>query len=49
MIEGKWWRDGTYISPAKYLDENGKRVLLNQGKTWICIIWLDYGDDVVIE
>ena len=49
MIEGTWWRDGSYISPAKYLDENGDRVLLNQGKTWICIIWIDYEDDVVIE
>ena len=49
MIEGTWWRDGDNASPAKYLDENGKRVLLNQGKTWICIIWLDYEDDVVIE
>ncbi len=49
MIEGTWWRDGSNISPAKYLDENGDRVLLNQGKTWVCIIWLDYEDDVVIE
>lgn len=49
MIQGTWWRDGSYIAPAKYLDENGDRVLLNQGKTWICIIWTDYEDDVVIE
>lgn len=49
MIEGTWWRDGSNSAPAKYLDENGDRVLLNQGKTWICIIWLDYEDDVVIE
>ena len=49
MIEGTWWRDGDNAAPAKYLDENGDRVLLNQGKTWICIIWLDYEDDVVIE
>ena len=49
MIEGTWWRDGDNAAPAKYLDENGKRVLLNQGKTWICVIWLDYEDDVVIE
>lgn len=49
MIEGTWWRDGDNAAPAKYLDENGKRIKLNQGKTWICIIWLDYADDVVIE
>ena len=49
MIEGTWWRDGSNSAPAKYLDENRDRVLLNQGKTWICIIWNQYADDVVIE
>lgn len=49
MIEGTWWRDGANSEPAKYLDENGERILLNQGKTWICTIWTDYEDDVVIE
>lgn len=49
MIEGTWWREGDNSAPAKYLDENGDRVISNQGKTWICIIWLDYEDDVVIE
>ena len=49
MIEGTWWRDGSNSAPAKYLDENGDRVYLNQGKTWICIIWTDYEEDVVIE
>ncbi len=49
MIEGTWWRDGSNEAPTKYLDENGQRVVLNQGKTWVCIIWLDYEDDVVIE
>lgn len=49
MIEGTWWRDGDNSAPAKYLDENGERVKLNQGKTWVCIIWLDYAEDVVIE
>ena len=49
MIEGTWWRDGSNNAPAKYLDENGDRIKLNQGKTWICVIWTDYEDDVVIE
>lgn len=49
MIEGTWWRDGSNSAPAKYLDENGNRIYLNQGKTWICIIWTDYEEDVVIE
>ena len=49
MIEGTWWRDGDNATPAKYLDENGDRVIMNQGKTWVCIIWNQYADDVVIE
>ena len=49
MIEGTWWRDGDNASPAKYLDENGDRIIMNQGKTWVCIIWNQYADDVVIE
>lgn len=49
MIEGTWWRDGSNSEPAKYLDENGNRIKMNQGKTWICIIWNQYSEDVVIE
>ena len=28
---------------------NGGRIIMNQGKTWVCIIWNQYADDVVIE
>ena len=49
MIEGTWWREGSNSEPAKYLDENGNRIKMNQGKTWICIIWNQYAEDVVIE
>lgn len=41
--------DATVLYPAKYLDENGGRIIMNQGKTWVCIIWNQYADDVVIE
>ena len=37
------------VIPAKYLDENGNRILMNQGKTWVCIIWNQYANDVIIE
>jgi len=47
MKEGTWKRiDDT---PAQYLDENGEPIQLNPGKTWICIVWDEYGQDVVIE
>lgn len=48
MIEGTWKRiyDNT---PAEYLDANGNPIQLNPGKTWICIIWDEYGSDVVVE
>lgn len=48
MIEGTWRRiyDNT---PAEYLDADGNPIQLNPGKTWICIIWDEYGSDVVVE
>lgn len=48
MVEGTWKR-ATDETPAEYLDENGNPIQLNPGKTWICIVWHEYGDDVVIE
>lgn len=48
MVEGTWKRTSDE-SPAEYLDENGDPIQLNPGKTWICIIWDEYGSDVVIE
>ncbi|MGL5258656.1 MAG: DUF3048 domain-containing protein [Lachnospiraceae bacterium] len=48
MVEGTWKREGDN-TPAIYMDENGEQIKLNQGKTWVCIIWNDYAQDVVIE
>ncbi len=48
MIEGTWNRTQIY-EPTKYHDKDGNEIELNTGKTWICIIWKDYADDVVIE
>lgn len=50
MVEGTWIRMGEYqTSPALYYDEDGEPIELNVGNTWVCIIWDEYGDDVVIE
>ena len=43
VIEGSWSRDGDNGANMFY-DENGKEVIFNQGKTWICCIWDDYVD-----
>ena len=47
MIEGTWRRIDD--APAEYLDENEEPIPLNPGKTWICVVWDEYGQDVVIE
>ncbi len=48
MINGTWSRSADEV-PASYVDENGNPIVLNPGKTWVCIIWDQYGQDVVIE
>ncbi len=49
VIEGTWSRydgDGT---PAKYFDKDGNEIVVNQGKTWICNVWKEYGEFVLYE
>lgn len=49
MIPGTWERydgDGT---PARFFDREGNEIVLNQGKTWICNIWEEYGEFVSYE
>ena len=48
MKEGTWVRTEDTV-PATYIDENGNPIPVSKGKTWVCIIWNDYADDVVIE
>ena len=48
MTEGTWSRYSD-SDPAYYVDEDGNPITLSQGKTWICLIWDQYADDVVIE
>jgi hypothetical protein len=55
MIEGTWYRplvdaNGNEIKvPAKFHDLQGNEIILNQGKTWICLIWDEYADAILIE
>ena len=48
MIPGVWTRMSDE-EPAKYIDYEGNPITLTPGKTWICIIWEDYREDVVYE
>lgn len=48
MVPGVWSRMSD-DSPATYVDYNGDPIVLSPGKTWICIIWDEYRDDVVYE
>ena len=38
-----------YSSPARYYDENGNEITLNQGKTWVCIIRRAAEGDISIQ
>lgn len=48
MIPGVWNRTEDN-APASYVDYEGNPITLSPGKTWICIIWDEYRDDVVYE
>ncbi len=46
VIKGTWERYDGDATPAKFLDENGEEIIFNQGKTWVCNIWQEYGEFV---
>ena len=48
MKEGTWVRNEDTV-PASYIDADGNPIPLTPGKTWVCVIWNDFADDVVIE
>lgn len=47
--KGRWIRYDGDLGSARYYDSEGKEIILNQGKTWICIIQDTKGDKVEIE
>lgn len=38
------WSKDNEDSPARYYDEAGNEITLNQGKTWVCVVRKDYED-----
>ena len=49
VIKGTWSRYDGDFTPAKFFDENGDEIIFNQGKTWVCNIWQEYGEFVEYE
>lgn len=49
VIKGTWDRYDGDATPAKFYDENGEEIIFNQGKTWVCNIWEEYGEYVKYE
>ena len=49
MIDGYWSNPGELGTPARYYENNNQEIVLNNGKTFVCIVWNDYVDDVVIQ
>ncbi|NLZ81485.1 MAG: DUF3048 domain-containing protein, partial [Clostridiales bacterium] len=37
------------FGPTRYYDLEGKEIVLNQGKTWVCIVQSNRVDKIVIE
>lgn len=48
VIKGTWERKSDY-EPNVFRDENGKEIIFNQGKTWICNIWKEYSEHMKYE
>lgn len=43
------WKRADESEPTRYYDVDGEEIVLNQGKTWICIIQDSYEENIVIE
>ena len=42
------WKKASETVPTKYYDSNGNEIMLNQGKTWVCIMPNDRAADTVV-
>ena len=43
------WTKDDIESPARYFDEDGNEITINQGKTWVCVVYDTKEDQIVIE
>lgn len=49
VIEGYWSNPGELGTPARYYEKDYTDLVINSGKTFICIIWNDFAEDVVYQ
>lgn len=43
------WTKEDINSPARYFDSDGNEITINQGKTWVCVVYDTKEDQIVIE
>lgn len=43
------WTKEDINSPARYFDSEGNEITINQGKTWVCVVYDTKEDQIVIE
>ena len=48
MIRGTWVKSSDQSADYLY-DENGNEIVLNQGKTWVCLIWQEFSQYMTFE
>lgn len=48
MIKGTWQKPSD-PGADRFYDEEGREIVLNQGKTWLCCIWQEFGQFVSFE
>lgn len=46
--ECSWTREDIE-SPTRYLDSDGNEIKINQGKTWVCVVYNTKEDQIVVE
>ena len=49
VVDGTWMRFDGDVGTTKFFDPTGKELVVNPGKTWICIIQDTKSDAFVIE
>ncbi len=49
VVPGYWLRSDNDSEAFKYYDANKNPIVLNQGKTWICLVWYEYDSYITYE
>ena len=49
LVPGLWERDNADNAADHFYDANGDEVILNQGKTWVCLVLDDFVNSIYVE